>query len=132
MGYALPRTDTFTELCCGACGIVFYVPETWRSDHEKTGEGFHCPNGHPRIYKETTADKLRKELAEKERSLGWEKQRADTLDKRLKAETSKRVKLQKRVEAGVCPHCQRTFRQLVEHMKTQHAEQLAVTAKVEV
>ena len=129
MGYALPRTDAFTEMSCGACGIVFYVPERWRSERERTGEGFHCPNGHARVYRETTADTLRKELAEKERLLTWEKQRADTLDKRLKAEAKKRVQLQKRVEAGVCPHCQRTFSQLAAHMKTQHAEQLDVVSE---
>jgi hypothetical protein len=120
MGYALANREEYTELMCGQCGMLFYVPEVWRKDRQLTGKGFYCPNGHPRIYKESLEVQLRREIAEKERALEWEKSRANNLDNRLK-------RLRKRVAAGVCPHCQRTFKQLSEHMKTKHPGQLTRT-----
>jgi hypothetical protein len=121
MGYALANRETYTEMMCGECGLVFYIPELWRKDRELTGKGFYCPNGHARIYKESLEVRLRREIADKERALEWEKCRANNLAKRFN-------RLRKRVAAGVCPHCQRTFKQLAEHMKTKHPEETTRTS----
>lgn len=120
MGYALPVTVTMTDMECGECGIQFSVPETWRAEKQKTGKSWYCPNGHSRVYRESDADAAHRLLAA-------EKQRhANTLARLNEAEAAeqratkelKRVK--KRVLAGVCPCCNRTFQQLARHMKTKH------------
>jgi len=127
MGYALKNEESYTEMMCGDCGMVFYVPETWRLDHQTSGKGFYCPNGHSRIYKETIEAKLRKELETKERQLQWERNRAESLTKKVVREEGKRKRLERRIHAGVCPHCQRTFKQLAEHMKSKHREAIKVS-----
>src|SRR5262245_61380364 len=103
MGYALANHETYTEIRCGRCGIVFYVPEHWRSDKQETHEGFYCPNGHCRVYQESEADRLRRQLKEKETSLQWEQNRNASLSRRLKQEAGKHRALRARVKAGVCP-----------------------------
>jgi hypothetical protein len=122
MGYALQNNETFDAVSCGDCGIVFYVPEHWKTNRRETREGFYCPNGHCRAYKTSVTDDLRNQLAAKERALEWAQQRADTLNKRLNAEDHKRKRLDRRVAAGVCPCCHRTVKQLAAHMKRKHPE----------
>lgn len=122
MGWANPRVDYFTEISCGECGIQFCVPEDWRADKQRTGKGWHCPNGHGRVYKETTEAKLKRELEAVHRDRDWQKQRAESADRARKQAEGKLRGLKKRVAAGVCPCCQRTVSQLARHMKTKHPD----------
>lgn len=127
MGYALPVSIQMTEMECGECGISFCVPESWRSERQKNGTGWFCPNGHSRIYRESDVQKLTKQLSEeKERTRlalcreNEERARADRLEK-------ERKRLAKRAHAGTCPCCNRTFQQLARHMKTKHPDHGAST-----
>lgn len=120
MGYALPVTVQMTDMTCGKCGIQFAVPEEWRAEKQRTGEGWHCPNGHARVYRESDVEKAKKAL-EDER-----KRHANTLARLNEAEAAERkanaeiVRMNRRASAGVCPCCNRTFKQLARHMKTKH------------
>ena len=114
---------------CGDCGIVFWAPEAVMADRQRTGKSWYCPNGHSRVYRETDVQKLQKQLdAEKfrreqaEREAEWAKAEArNHKTQRTKAQNAlKRVVT--RVNAGVCPHCNRTFKQLAAHMKTKHPD----------
>jgi hypothetical protein len=122
MGYALQSSQAFDDITCGECGITFYVPSRWRMSRRNEGGTFHCPNGHPRVYRETENERLRKQLAVREQELHWEQERVKSLNKRLKTEITKHHRLKRRVAAGVCPCCHRTVRQLARHMKTQHPD----------
>ena len=122
---ALPysQLQPMTEMVCGQCGIIFSVPEYWRSEKQRTGYSWYCPNGHCRVYTESDTEKYRKLLQE-------EKDRhAKTLSRLNEAEaaeqkTTKELnRVKKRVHAGVCPCCNRTFQQLARHMKAKHPEQ---------
>jgi len=120
MGYALPVTVQMTEMACGECGIQFTVPEDWRAEKQRTGNGWYCPNGHSRVYRESDEERMRKALAE-------ERQRhASTLARLNEAEASERKaqaeikRIKKRTAAGMCPCCNRMFQQLARHMKTKH------------
>lgn len=113
-----------TEMTCSKCGIVFTVPETWRAEKQATGDGWYCPNGHCRVYADSDAEKYRKLLEQ-------EKQRHQkTLSRLNEAEAAEQKvskelsRVKKRVSAGVCPCCNRTFQQLARHMKTKHPEQV--------
>jgi hypothetical protein len=129
MGFALSNQDTYESIQCGACGIVFYVPEHWQQTKRQDKSGFYCPNGHCRAYTKSTVEELREQLAAKQqaldakqRALEFEQERAKSLDRRLKQEAGKHKALRTRVKAGVCPCCHRTFRQLHAHMKQRHPE----------
>lgn len=110
------------ETCtCWKCGILFAMPahfqETRREDHK----GFFCPNGHESFYLgESDATKY-KRLYEREQE-NARLERAGALHHgrmRVRAE-NKLKKIRCRVENGVCPHCNRTFKNLQRHMKTKH------------
>lgn len=111
-----------TEMQCGECGIVFSVPESWRAEKQRTGNGWYCPNGHSRVYRESDTDKF-KRLLDEER-----KRHANTLSRLNEAKASEQKvtkqlkRINKRVSAGVCPCCNRTFQQLARHMKSKHPE----------
>lgn len=122
MGYAVninTRLEFETIECCN-CGVLFAVPNEFKGNLHRTKQLFFCPNGHQQAYVESTADKLRKELAAKEQALAWEKGRTASLDKQLIKERKATIRLKRRVSVGVCPCCKRTFSQLARHMHTQH------------
>lgn len=122
MGYAQPVTIEMTDMHCGNCGITYAVPEAWRAEKQKNGAGFYCPNGCNRVYRESDADKVRKELqAEKE----MHKRTLARLNEAEAAEqkaVSELKRQRKRHAAGICPCCNRTLQQLMKHMKTKHPD----------
>ena len=122
MGYALQVTVEMTDMDCGECGIQFSVPETWRAEKKRNGGVWFCPNGHSRIYAESDAQKYKKSLAaEKERHLNTLARLNES--KEAKKKVSRKLnRVEKRVNAGVCPCCNRTFKQLAAHMKNKHPD----------
>lgn len=124
----------FVEMKCGECGIGFMVPQFWQAERRETGAGFFCPNGHSRAYRETPAMVLQREIN------SLKQQQAKLIDERTAAERNaeeargaaldaqqetKRIaaakaKLEKRIAAGVCPDCHRTFTNMARHMTTKH------------
>ncbi len=129
------------EITCGKCGIVFGVPDRWFEARREDKTTFYCPNGDPRAYVKSTAEKLKEEKESMERRLQAELNSANHLrlvaEKALKSEVTKRRKIEKRVANGVCPCCNRTFEDLARHMSTKHkdyalppAEQKQITAGI--
>lgn len=105
----------FVIMHCGKCGIEFHVPDFFQEERKKTGKGWYCPNGHSRVYRESDADKFRRE---RDRALQQIAERDDLIA--AKEREIKRIK--KRAAAGTCPCCQRTFANMSTHMKRQHPE----------
>lgn len=122
MGYALPVSVAMSDMECGECGIVFAVPEVWRAEKQRTGMGWFCPNGHSRVYRESDVDKLRKQLADEQRRHTNTLARLNEVQAAEQKVTKELKRVKKRVEAGVCPCCNRTFQQLARHMKMKHPE----------
>lgn len=112
---------TFESIECCNCGIVFAVSkerdDRWRQKHER----FYCPSGHPQSYRaESEEEKLRAKLASaRERADHYQDQR-DRLERSNIAIRGHQTRLRKRIRAGCCPCCNRTFQNLQRHMKSQH------------
>ena len=108
---------------CGTCGIPFAAPDYFWAQRKRDGQGYSCPNGHSWVYTETEAQKLEKQL-------DTEKQRVEFFKRQTESERSQHVatkglltkakKALARVENGVCPKCNRTFKQLAKHMQSKH------------
>jgi hypothetical protein len=133
------ETKLVTETCCN-CGILFAMTEDLkreklrdRASHNR--KFFYCPNGHAQFYTgKTDEQKLREELAEERRLRNRAQERADTEAKIRRQETERAdkerrrangykghaTKISKRVKAGVCICCNRTFQDLAAHMATKH------------
>ncbi len=113
---------------CYLCGMVFAMPKRFRQLCLDNGpaQTFFCPLGHSQIYKESEADKLRKQLKE-EQDRHWSRER-HLEDQREAAERSARAhkgqvtKIKNRVGRGVCPCCNRSFEDLKRHMASEHPD----------
>ena len=123
--------NELTTCCCPVCGILYAIPERLRERAEQLGghkRMWYCPNGHQVGYEgESEAEMLRRRLEAARASAGRQAARADQLESRLIAQKgaatrarNERDRIARRARAGVCPCCNRTFRQLARHMASQH------------
>lgn len=133
MANTIIRTTVFQDIDCYLCGVPFALTERLYSQRLDDGANFYCPNGHQQHFTESTRDKLRKaeeRLAEERRRT---KAARDLLEHEERSHAATRGHLtrhKKRVSAGVCPCCNRTFQQLARHMKTKHPEYVAEPDRV--
>ena len=111
--------------------MYFAVDRAWLARRQNDGRTFYCPNGHARAYRETEADRLRKE---KERLERWLANSDETirsayasldLEKRKHAATRGQLtKTRKRAAAALCPApgCKRHIVQMDRHLRTKHPD----------
>ena len=108
--------------CCGECGVEQYVPKHWLDSKRNDKTGFHCINGHSRIYKESEADRLRRERDRLKQDAARLEDERRAADARARQAEDRERRLKRRISAGTCPCCQRSVAQLARHMKTKHPE----------
>ena len=104
---------------CITCGVIFGVPETLIESLKRNGGFFHCPNGHAQGWNEGTEQKARKKA---ERALHQERQQHDQTRAALDESEKKRKRIEERIANGVCPCCNRSFKNVRRHMKSKHPE----------
>ncbi len=104
------------------CGCVFWVSEDLKQRWKDKGVSFYCPVGHCQSYQVTTVQKLEKKLAAMEGDRDWWKGATRAEEKRHSSTKGQVTKLRRRIGAGVCPCCQRAFKQLSRHMQNKHPE----------
>ncbi len=92
----------YERVTFGCCGVTVLLPEVFIPERRKTGETFYCPNGHPRVYKETELDRARKQL--------------ESITKQRDGEVERLSKL----KLGKCPWCWKTVKDLSGHIKRNH------------
>ena len=119
---------------CAACSIDFGIGADFMKRRREDHETFYCPNGHSNYYGGPTAAEKRAKKAEQEleaaRSLAQREARrrsqaeaqARTADYQRRAAKGQLTKAKKRIAAGVCPCCNRTFQNLARHMAGQHPD----------
>ena len=109
---------------CGTCGIVWAMPKDFLDARRDDHKSWLCPNGHSFVY--SGPSELEKAKAELERTRDREARLTSQLDqaqasrRALKGQVTKARKQLARVEAGVCPHCRRSFQNVARHMETCH------------
>ncbi|WP_248582574.1 hypothetical protein [Nocardioides sp. InS609-2] len=125
---------------CADCSIDFGIGDDFMKRRRADHQSFYCPNGHSLSYKGPSDAEKRATRAEREleaaRSLAQResgrRQRAEadarTSDYRARAAKGQLTKTKKRIAAGVCPCCQRTFQNLSSHMAGQHPGYAGVEA----
>lgn len=122
------RQETFNTIECCRCGVVFAVASVLQGNWKRDKTEFYCPNGHNQSYAESTAERIKRELTAQldaaKRDAEWERVRAKEAEKRERAMKGQITKLKKRVNCGVCPHCQRTVKQMAAHIASKHPEVL--------
>lgn len=129
------RGETFagyTDLevhVCGECGVLFGAPQKLFAARRCDGQVFYCPNGHARVFRESEADRLRRELERERDRRANLRSRLDQTEASLRAARgaatrarNERDRDRRRIAAGVCPCCKRSFANLRRHMTAKHPE----------
>lgn len=131
MGQVLQFVVEFNLACyCCVCDVPVFMSSANERERRRTHASFYCVNGHSQSWQgKSDEEKLREELARKDRLLAAESQRAATnYAAREKAERALK-KAQKRVAGGVCVECNRSFPKLARHMATKHPDAIAEARK---
>lgn len=123
----IETTVTITAMTCPVCGVHYGIDEAFRKRVAGNGQGWYCTNGHNLSYKETDVDRQRKRADDAEQRIaaekGWSKRLSDDLEaeqRRHSATKGQLTKTRKRIAAGVCPDCNRTFQNMARHMASKH------------
>jgi hypothetical protein len=114
--------DTLEVHTCGECGVMWAMPVEMIAARRRDGKSFYCPNGHCRCFRETEADRLRRSLEHERSRSGRIAAARDQAQASLRAQKGVTTKLRKRIAAGICPCCKRSFRDLGRHMAGQHPD----------
>lgn len=116
---SLNYTETLTVVHC-VCGMPFGIPESLHAQMNDKGKSVYCPLGHSWHYTENTEEKLRKERQRHQatRDLLAAEERSNIAQRAATKRFQNKVK---RVENGVCPHCNRSFQNLRRHMESKHS-----------
>lgn len=120
MGRFFKEVEFVTEECC-KCHMQFAVTRDFYDQRKADKATFYCPAGHPMHYTVSTEQRLQQQI-ERERLMreAAESRAASAVNQRDQiAKAHKRMRT--RVMNGVCPCCNRTFQNLMGHMKTKHA-----------
>lgn len=118
---------------CYKCSIPFAMPERLNEWLRRSQDSFFCPNGHIQAYVKSTEQILKEKIERQKQEFESKKSSLErtierTIEQRdnvIKDRTVLKGKLTKqtnRIKNGVCPCCNRTFQNLMDHMKKQHPE----------
>lgn len=118
----------FEVITCGGCSLQFAMTHEFYKQRRDKKDSFWCPAGCERVFTgKSEAERLKDQLAEQQRSLDAAREKAALAESERSKISRAHVKMRKRVMNGVCPCCNRTFQNLMGHMKTEHADFLADT-----
>lgn len=110
------------EKCC-KCGMPFAMTQDYQQRRRQDRAAFYCPSGHGQHYTgPTEAQKLKVELARQTQMLDAAQSRALTAEAERASVAKAHRKMRERVMNGVCPCCNRTFQNLMQHMKSEHSD----------
>jgi DNA-binding XRE family transcriptional regulator len=110
-----------TETCCN-CGMVFAMTSDFMRRRRDDRSAFYCPAGHQQYYQADQLSKLRDEVERKDRELVEKNVQLCDVKSRLSSVSRAHTKMRTRIVNGVCPCCNRTFQNLMQHMRTEHAD----------
>lgn len=116
------ENEWLESVTCGKCGVMWAMPMRFIEARRKDGQTFYCPNGDRRVYRETTEDRLKKDLERERQVREAAEARACRAEQNLSQVARAHRKMRDRVMNGVCPCCNRSFGNLREHMKTEHPD----------
>lgn len=128
---------------CPSCGaFVALTADQWKRRQEGRDDqnrGYFCPNGHQYGWWESDAERERKKTKVAEAALAKEKAAAEELRKAnddLLSTVSRQKRelatITKRVKAGVCAECHRTFQNVASHIRMKHSGETARAKEIAV
>jgi hypothetical protein len=118
---------SLTLITCHKCGTPFGMEDAIYDEAQKGIRSFFCPNGHEAVFIDNELTKTKKQLENVQKRLEWAQQENEVKREQLQhAENRRRsiaghaTRLRKRVAQGQCPCCSQRFKDLEEHIATEH------------
>jgi DNA-binding XRE family transcriptional regulator len=117
----------FVTVTCGGCNMPFAMTRQFYDKQRSSHGSFSCPAGCNRKFTGPTEEfRLRQEVERKESMLEAERARAAKAQQERDEIQRAHKRMRTRVMNGVCPCCNRTFQNLLNHMRTEHASELSL------
>jgi len=108
-----------TSCCTVECGL----PRRLYDDCRNKGKQFYCPKcGGTQVFTKTENQRLKEEIEMLNGSVAKSESRRREAEWQRNAARKSHRKMRDRVKNGVCPCCNRTFDNLLKHMRTKHPE----------
>lgn len=107
---------------CPTCFVAYGLPKALRDRalERRAAHNIYCPNGHSWSYsgksKDQEIDDLKWQLQQKDNHL------ADVVAAKSRLAAAK-LKLEQRIDKGVCPYCRRSFANVAQHMHAKHVKE---------
>ena len=122
--HAIQVQVELTEMNCGVCGGTYAINERYRRDKYEKGHGWHCPYCQCTwgYFNDSENSRLKRELAAESARKTAALERANAAEAEARKLAASKKRLDKRIRAGTCPCCHRTFKQLAAHMANKHPE----------
>lgn len=118
MSLKMEYTETLEVTSCW-CGIAVAIPSNlMRFARNHKGKEVYCPLGHTFIFKDSYEEQLQVERRRHEAT-------RDLLRAEERSHSATRgtlTKTKKRIHAGVCPCCKRSFQNVKRHMDNKHPD----------
>jgi hypothetical protein len=105
--------------CC-ICGIYFGIPKAMHENLKEHGGSFFCPNGHSLHFGDSRVEQLRRQINALNARLSQAHEEISRQRGVIKTINQTQEKKRRRVNAGVCPHCHRSFVALARHIRSKH------------
>lgn len=119
----IKETITYKRLLCAACDIPMFMTAEFEKRRRDDHQTFFCISGHRNFFDaESETERLRKRVHAMEINDAQRTKTIGTLYDRVNKAESDRKVLIERVHNGVCPCCNRTFKQLARHMSIKHPD----------
>lgn len=124
-------TVELSEINCGECGGTYAINEHYREQMYQKGGSWNCPycscgwgysqnNENSKLKKQIETLERSKKFAE--RQAANEREEAKYQKNCARAQKAAKTRIKNRIKNGVCPCCNRTFKQLAAHMKNKHPD----------
>ena len=112
---------------CPTCGVIYGISEDFEQRRRQDGEPFYSPAGHGISFRDSELEIAKRKAQQTQEKLSKMEERyaslqAETDQAWATANEKERElgRITRRIHAGVCPHCNRTFQNLQRHMDSKH------------
>lgn len=130
MGYSVLTQVELEVLSCANCNMEMHLSPRFVQRRRDDHETFYCPMGHPNYFpQKSDEEKLKDEISKLKNRVRIEEEYKEEYRGKLIIEQRSKIaikghhtRLKKRIANGVCPCCNRSFKNLSSHMQKEHPE----------
>lgn len=116
-----------TYACCN-CGMLFSMTADFVQRRRQNHDSFYCPQGHGQVFSgdsekeklQREVNRLKQDAARLEDLTIAAQRRANTAEEEARRARKEKARIEKRIHAGICPDCNRSFVNVARHMTTKH------------